>query len=175
MKYLASIVTVGAVVWLAGCSSAPIFTVIQPVGPAPADQAKLLHNGFLQVYSARQPLYANETDWQWDCNSFDYALAHTDYLILTQDGKTLLHVRNALNPADPMPTRVTLPPGRYQVEAQAGRHRVTGLNLRIPVVIEPGKITVVHLSGKWEPRGHFTNADVVRLPDGRIVGWLAAH
>jgi hypothetical protein len=181
MKCVDAIVTVGALVWLAGCASAPTVAVLEPVGPAPVGQAKALDQGSLQVYSARQrePTDANDMGWQSDYNFarnlFDYNLAHTDYIILTQDGKTLQYVRNARNPADPMPARVTLPPGRYKVEAQAQEQHGETVNLLIPVAVEPGKITVVHLCGNWKPRGHFANADVVRLPDGQIAGWLAAH
>ena len=175
MKCMALLITIGALVWFAGCATAPTVAVLEPVGPAPAGHAKVLDHGFLQVYSARQPFYANDMDWVWECNSFKYELAHTDYMILTEDGKTVQSVRNSRNPADSMPALVALPPGRYQVEAQADEHCVAAVNLVIPVVVERGKTTVVHLSGNWKPEGHFANADVVRLPDGQIAGWLAAH
>jgi hypothetical protein len=45
----------------------------------------------------------------------------------------------------------------------------------LPVLIEFGRTTVAHLSDNWQPKAHFTEADVVRLPDGQIAGWLAAH
>ena len=74
-----------------------------------------LGQGSLQVYSARQsePIYASDTGWRDSNllgNPFDYDLAHTDYTILTQDGKTLQYVRNAHNAADPMPALVPVPP-----------------------------------------------------------------
>jgi hypothetical protein len=181
MKCIDSIVLVGALVWLTGCASAPTVAVFDPVGPAPASQVKSLDQGSLQVYSARQcePIGTRDMEWRWDYNlgrnPFEVDLAHTDYFILTQDGKPIQYVRNAHNPADPMPTVVALPPGRYKVEALAEEHYREAVNLVIQVVVEPGKTTVVHLSGNWKPRRHFTNADVVRLPDGEIAGWLAAH
>ena len=176
-----SIVTVGALVWLAGCASAPTVTVLEPVGPSPARQAKAPGQGSLKVYSARQigTSSANDTEWQWDYDfgsrPVPFGLAHTDYTILTEDGRPLQYVRNARNPADPNPALVTLPPGRYKVEAEAESYRGQTVKTVIPTVIEPGKTAVVHLFGNWKPQGHFTNAEVVRLPDGQIAGWLAAH
>ena len=181
MKYTRSIVTVTALVWLAGCASAPPIAVVKPVGPAPASPQLAQSQGSLQVYSARQkePLDTSFTDWEWDYNLqrnlLIYSLAHTDYIIRTQDGNPFQYVRNALNPTDPTPTLVTLPPGHYTVEAEAEGHDGQTVNVMIPAVVEPGKATLVHLSGNWQPRRHFTDADVVRLPDGQIAGWLAAH
>jgi hypothetical protein len=181
MKYTNSIAVVGALALLTGCASAPNVAILEPVGPAPASQTKVLGQGALQVYSARQqePIQANDMEWQWDYNQgnngFTYGLAHTDYVILTQDGKPLHYVRNARNPADPDPALVTLPPGRYEVQAEAEESGPKMANVVIPVLVEPGKTTVVHLSGNWEPQRQFGDADVVRLPDGQIAGWLAAH
>ncbi len=45
----------------------------------------------------------------------------------------------------------------------------------LTVQIEPGKTTVVHLSGIWQPKRPYLNKQVVRLPDGQIAGWLAAE
>jgi hypothetical protein len=181
MKYLHSIAIVSALVWIAGCASAPTIAIVEPVGPAPASQTTALSQGSLQVYSARQkePIDTSFTQWEWDYNlgrnSRIYGLAHTDYIILTQEGSTLQYVRNALNPTDPEPALVTLPPGHYKVEAEAEGHDGQTRKVVIPAVVEPGKTTVVHLSGNWQPRRHFADADVVRLPDGQIAGWLAAH
>lgn len=181
MKCIDSIVTVSALVWLAGCASAPTVTLREPVGPTPAGQAKAAGQGSLKVYSARQieTSSANDTEWQRDYDfgsrPVPYGLAHTDYTLLTQDGRILQYVRNARNPADPNPALVTLPPGHYKVEADAESYRGETVRMVIPTVIEPGKTTVVHLSGNWKPPGDFANAEVVRLPDGQIAGWLAAH
>ena len=105
-------------------------------------------------------------------NALACSLAHTGYVIRTENGKALKYVYNSRNPTDPQPTRVALPPGRYQIEAQAeeaGRNTVTVV---LPVLIEPGKTTVAHLSGHWKPKVQFSDSDVVRLPDGQsLVGW----
>jgi hypothetical protein len=82
LRYIDSIAAASALIWLAGCAPAPAVTILEPVGPAPAGQAKVLGQGSLQVYSARQkePLAAEFREWQWDYelgkNAFTYGLAH---------------------------------------------------------------------------------------------------
>jgi hypothetical protein len=176
---MASIIAASGLVWLAGCASTPNVAIREPVGPAPSGPEKASGQGYLEVYSARQkePLAENLREWQWEYdmgdNALAYGLAHTSYIIRTENGSVLRYVPNSRNPTDSQPTVVTLPPGRYQVEAQAeeaGRQMVTVL---LPVLIEPGKTTVAHLSGHWKPKVQFSDSDVVRLPDGQIAGWLA--
>jgi hypothetical protein len=44
----------------------------------------------------------------------------------------------------------------------------------VPVVIEEGRTTVVHLDGsEVTGRRRNSSADFVRLPDGSIIGWRA--
>jgi len=179
MKCIDSIVALGAVLLLAGCASTRTVAVVEPVGPAPASSTKPMAQGSLQVYSAREkePVAVGDMEWEWDYNlansPFTYGLAHTDYAILTQAGESFRYVRNAHNSADPTPAVVTLLPGRYEIKAQAEGHSGELANVIIPVAVEPGKLTVVHLSGNWKPDQQFSNDDVVRLPDGQIAGWLA--
>ena len=179
MRCIVSIVAAGSLVWLAGCASTPKVAIREPVGPAPSGPEKPSSQGYLEVYSARQaePIAENLDEWVWEYDMGDNALAcslaHTGYVIRTENGKALKYVHNSRNPTDPQPTRVALPPGRYQIEAQAeeaGRNTVTVV---LPVLIEPGKTTVAHLSGHWKPKVQFSDSDVVRLPDGQIAGWLA--
>jgi hypothetical protein len=179
MKYTHSIAVAGALVLLTGCASSPPVVVLTPVGPAPAGQAMTSGQGYLQVYSARfkEPVAPNFMEWQTDYDftaaPFLYDLAHSDYVIRTQEGNILKNVRNARNPADPDPALVALPPGRYKIEAEGEEAGGRTVRVDLPVLIEPGETTVVHLSGNWKPRAQFTDADVVRLPDGQIAGWLA--
>ncbi len=181
MKSINTIVTIGALAMLTGCASEPTVSLLQPVGPAPAGPKAAVAQGSLEVYSAPQqePMGVNTTDWWSDYNLnrslISYGLAHTDYVILTRDGKDFQYVRNAKDPADPTPARVSLAPGRYEVKAEAERPDGTLVNVIIPIVIKPGKTTVVHLAGNWKPKGQFANNQVVRLPDGQIAGWLAAR
>ena len=182
MKCIASIAAAGGLIWLAGCASVPNIAVSEPVGPVPANQVKAAGEGYLQVYSARlrQDVRPDLSQWEWDYwdysfekNAFTYGLAHTDYIIRTNDGRTFRYVRNATNPADPKPALVPLPPGRYKVQAEAENADGRLVTVTLPVLVEPGRTTVAHLSGHWQPEAHFTDADVVRLPDGEIAGWLA--
>jgi hypothetical protein len=114
-------------------------------------------------------------DYAFSRNAFAYGLAHTDYFLRAEDGRLLNYVRNATNPSDPKPALVWLPPGHYTVEAEAEETDGQTVSVVLPVLIEPGKATVAHLTGNWRPRAHFTDQDVVRVPDGQIAGWLAAH
>ena len=82
-------------------------------------------------------------------------------------------MRNATNLADPAPALVSLPPGRYKVQAEGEEADGQIVTVLLPVLIEPGRTTVAHLSDHWKPKAHYTEADVVQLPDGGIAGWLA--
>jgi hypothetical protein len=46
--------------------------------------------------------------------------------------------------------------------------------VRVPVQIEKGETTVVHLDGDQES-DPVSETAAVRLPNGTIVGWRAAH
>jgi hypothetical protein len=90
------------------------------------------------------------------------------------DGRLLKRVRNARDGNDREPTLVSLPPGRYEIQAEAEDYAGT-LEVRVPVIIQAGRTTAAHLSGGWRPQRQYTGNEVVRLPDGEIAGWLAAH
>jgi hypothetical protein len=107
-------------------------------------------------------------------NEFRYDTAHTDCTIYSEGGRLLKRVRNARDRNDPEPTLVSLPPGRYEIQAGAEDYAGT-LEVRVPVVIQAGRTTVAHLSGGWKPQRQYTRNEVVRLPDGEIAGWLAAY
>ena len=180
MRILNSIAAAGVLALLTGCASAPKLAVLEPIGPAPGAPVAAGPGGRLQVYSARQrePLQLQAGEWwRWDTpyppEELPRGLAHTGYMIRTASGSTLRYVRNAENSADPVATVVMLSPGRYQVEALATQPDGSTTQVLLPVLIEPGKITIAHLSGDWKPARNLTNADVVRLPDGQIAGWLA--
>jgi hypothetical protein len=93
---------------------------------------------------------------------------HSDYRLCSADGKPLQWVRNRVGQLSEDPASVGLPPGRYSVTTRAaGFGTVT-----VPIVIEPGKTTSVHLDGS-EPIGQGTGHGFVSLPDGLIIGWRA--
>ncbi len=108
-------------------------------------------------------------------NDFLHETAHTDYDIYGPDGNLFKHVRNARGLNDGTPTAVHLPPGDYTIEAEAEQEGgVAALSVVVPVVIEGGLVTNVHL----EPSGTMGEParggdDFVRLPDGRVIGCKA--
>ena len=101
-----------------------------------------------------------------------YDPAHSDYTLLTATGSFIKEVRNARDELDPEPTVVPLPPGLYQIRADAEGPNGTE-EVRVPVLIQAGQTTRAHLMGDWKPRRHYEETDVVRLPDGEIAGWVA--
>lgn len=114
--------------------------------------------------------YRQEFLWnnQFGDNGFHYGLAHTDYTIYTPDGKVFQKVQNARGFDDPGPTVVSLPPGRYEVEAAAQDYGT----VNIPMVIEPGKLTVVNLQRTLNPvMASVDRKDAVVLGGDRIIGW----
>jgi hypothetical protein len=92
---------------------------------------------------------------------------HTDYYLFDADGKPLKQVFNVAGHYDPDPRIVTLPAGRYIVEAQSA----PTYWVKVPVMIKRGATTRVHLDGNWAPPGYADKAQVVALPDGRPIGW----
>jgi hypothetical protein len=95
--------------------------------------------------------------------------AHTNYTIATPDDKIIEHVTNATGTFNSRPARVSLPAGQYHVRAQYNGGRF----VTIPVTIEPGKTTVIDLDGEPISQGRATAREMVRLPDGQVVGWSA--
>ena len=177
MRYVCSIAVSTAVVCMAGCASPTQFAVSEPVGPAPTGQAHTLSGSSLEVYSARVrapvDVYKEEFLWNNDFgrNDFLYEPAHSDYSIYTRDGKVLEHVRNARNPEDPKPAVVPLAPGTYEIKAKA---RDFGL-VTVPVVIEPGKLTVVNLQREKNPVVEpVARTNAVVLGGYEVVGWRAS-
>ena len=140
--------------------------VLDPVGPAPVQSlAGNSTKGALLVYSA----YEVNADF----NARDPRRPeYSDYRIYTADGNLQSRVHNGSGTILQRPQRVELPAGTYRVAAQANGY---GL-VTVPVVIEAGRDTVLHLEGgaSWPAHSGFNRTNAVRLPDGEIVGWKAA-
>ena len=115
--------------------------------------------------------------------------AHTNYTIATPDDKVIQRVANATGSFASRPARVSLAPGEYHVRAQyEGGRFVT-----VRIVIEPGKTTVLDLEGEGSKQASATETtpatetppaiettpatesakQIIRLPNGNAVGWLA--
>lgn len=180
MKMAHPFIGLAGLLVLAGCSSVPRVALLSPLGPAPGEKAGPGQEGILQVYSARMrnAVEPNAEEFFWNNdfgrNDFLYGPAYTDYMICDADGKFLQFVRNASDTSDSQPTRVTLRPGTYRVQAEAEDYNGITFTAIAPVVIAPGETTVAHLDAGWIPRGRYADADLVRLPNGRIAGWRPA-
>ena len=151
---------VGSACIAVGCASAPV--VLAPVGPCSAKYEPSDPNGHLQVFSAMEAQGEGD-DSVW--------YQHSAYVIYGPQGKRIKYVGNTIGKLDETPQTVTLPAGRYTVKARAEGygHVLVGM----PVVIEPGKTTVVHLESGWNPPPAPPGTEIVRAPSGYAVGWLA--
>ncbi len=145
---------------LCGCASIPV--ELAPVGPNPAVRADLNDNGRLEVFSALQQ--------RRDGNDYDPNPGwrqHASYNVCKQNGERVRHVFNTVGHYATEPQTICLPPGRYLVTAPAEG----ALKANVPVVIEPGRTTRVHLDGQWLPPAAAPKSDLVQFPGGYPVGW----
>lgn len=148
----------GLALLLTGCASAPPL-VLDRVGPSKEPALARSNEGNLVVYSAWSPLM-NMTDP-------DTSL-HSDYTILSSDGAVYRKVRNWQSKVLREPASISLPPGRYTVEANSAEHG----KVQVPVLIVAHRPTTIHLDG--EPEHDFrgvAKSDLVSLPNGYVVGW----
>jgi hypothetical protein len=141
------------------CTTTPV--QLSAVGPEPPVIHSTFGEGFLVVYS------------DTEAKRLDKGLpfyVHKSYLIEDRSGKIVRWVPNHLGDMDQAAQRVMLPAGTFQIVAEStGYGRV-----HVPVVIEAGRSTEVHLDGSWKPRVKPDKAPAfVRLPDAEIVGWQA--
>jgi hypothetical protein len=139
-----------------------------PVGPGPsAGRSSSSRTGYLQVFSS----LAEESDDQNQGGSGGNPVwfQHTDYNIYDAKGKRVKHVDNTVGHYSTSPRLVSLKPGTYTVKARAE----DWLSVKIPVLIEPGRTTKVHLDDNWRPPAGTPKAEVVTSPGGHPVGWSA--
>ena len=153
-----------AVALLTGCASGGPPLVLEPVGPPPTPPPAARTTGSLVVYSALE-IYAHCTSV--DPDRYEY----TDYRILSEQGTLVRKVHNDSDTVIEGPVTVDLPPGTYRVVARAGRYGW----VTVPVVIAANRVTTVHLEdgAPWLDKAARSRPDLVRLPDGQIVGYKA--
>jgi hypothetical protein len=161
-----NIVLMGAALlpFVSGCISHPM--KLAAVGPDPDSRAASGPVGFLQVFSATETDAAElvTTDYH------GYFHPHTAYDIKDESGKTVEFVPNHRAIMDEAPDQVKLPAGHYNIVAQS----VSCGLVNVPVLIQAGKTTLVHLdSGAWQP-SHSSSDQLVYLPDGDSVGWSSS-
>jgi len=134
-------------------------------GPAAAEPSASVpsppssRNGDLTVYSATYSPTLEQSKYS----------AHSDYTISTVDDHVIEHVTNATGSFGSRPASVSLPAGDYHVRAQYNGGRF----VTFTVVIESDKATVVDLDGETLSQGRAAAKEMVRLPDGQVVGWSA--
>ena len=108
------------------------------IGSLTSTQAAGVHtgsvHGYLLVYSA--------TDEFSDGDLAVYP--HSSYVIYTSNGKFLRNVENHMSRSDEIPELVKLTPGSYTLEARSGKNGY----VRVPVVIKPGRQTIVDLESR---------------------------
>jgi hypothetical protein len=149
----------GLLCW--GCAGHSPKMMIAAVGPSPSALERLPDKGTLLVYSALD----------LDNGNADIDLrSHSSYKIFGEDLKLVEKVYNQTGTHIADPRVISLLPGSYVVEARAA-----GIGyVQVPVVIEKGHRTVLHLDGsELSTANKASPTDVVTLPDGLIIGWKA--
>jgi hypothetical protein len=146
---------------LTACSTALV--PLRPVGPNPLSVKSPNPNGELEVFSSVEQ---KSDDQNQGSDGGPIWYQHTDYELYTADGKHLRHIDNVVGHYDETPEPVALPPGNYLVDAQAKGY----FWVQVPVTIQSGRTTRVHLDNAWKPAGS-QEAGLVLLPNGVPVGW----
>ncbi len=175
MKYVNAIAIGTVLAWSVGCASTPKVVVQEPVGPCHRVAAMGAKDGSLQVYSAREkaPVEPIADDFSWNNH---YLPAHTDYTIFAKDGTRLREVRNSRSLNDEQPTLVRLPAGSYTIRAEAEEPDGISMTIVVPLVVEGGQITAVHLEPDGTGAGESMDpSHLVRLADGRVIGCRAEN
>lgn len=141
---------------LTGCASESV--ALNPIGPEPINPQAFIPRGNLEVFS--------DTDTIRDGDGPPYH-PHTGYSIKDESGKLVQYVPNHIGDMDESPAMVTIPAGNYKIVAESSAYgRVT-----VPVMIQEGRTTVVHLDRDWQPPTNVSKNDLVYLPNGEAVGW----
>jgi len=156
----------GAGMVLSGCATGDHEVVLASVGPGPLARVNpSATNGTLVVYSAHEH--------NANFNSRDPSRQEfSDYQILSAPGEFRQMVHNDSGTILQRPVEVELPAGSYEVVAQANGYGT----VRVPITIEAGRDTVLHLEGdvKWPSQFGLNATNAVCLPHGEIVGWRSS-
>src|SRR5208337_4182405 len=158
MKSVIFLLGTGMILLLVGCSSTPV--ILAPVGPNPAGVESMASQGKLQVFSG----WVGRTEGD---NPTWYQ--HTSYFMYDLHGKMVRHVDNTIGRYEQAPCRVALPAGRYLVKAKADDY----LWVAVPVTIEGGRTTRVHLADNWKTALDASKSALVNMPNGNPIGWRA--
>ena len=91
-------------------------------------------DGYLVVYSATDEVSDGDSAFN----------PHSSYVIYTSDGKFFRNVENHISRTDELPELVKLAAGSYTLEARSANDGY----VRVPVVIKPGRQTIVDLDSR---------------------------
>jgi hypothetical protein len=163
MRIYTTFCLVGVIPLLASCASQPI--TLAPVGPNPFAACASIGTGHLQVFSC----LAERSDNQNQGSNDPVWYQHTDYNVYDAGGKLVKHVNNTVGHYSTSPRLVSLRPGKYTVRARS----TEWLSVNVPVVIERGRTTKVHLDENWKPPAGTKENEIVSAPGGYPVGWRA--
>jgi hypothetical protein len=132
MKYTKALVIAGSLALLTTQAFAQP-TLLNAVGPVSDTTQASDYVGTLIVYTA--------TEQRFD-GAYTFRYPHTSYEVY-RDGHPFRHVLNGQTLDLENPTNVVLPKGNYTVMAQS---ETQGM-VQVPVRIETGRTTVLHLDG----------------------------
>ena len=163
MKRVSIALGAGLVLVAAGCSTAPV--ALAPVGPNPARSPRMTATGELQVFSRLEEKSDNQNQGSTDPAWYQ----HADYAVYDAHGKLVARVVNTIGHYEQSPRRTALPPGQYLVRAPAKDY----LQVELPVTIERGRITRVHLDDEWQLPPAIPQTELVSTLGGEPVGWKA--
>ncbi len=135
--------------------------IAEPVGPAPASPS-FFDEGRLVVHTPvrSDARYGEEV----------YGASHPSselFTILDRDGHVVRSIYN--QDTGSSPDAVTLQAGEYLVRTKDG----DGSRVEAWVQIVPGRTTEVFLDQSWKLQQPSAHDNLVRAPDGTIVGWRA--
>ena len=161
MKNKVAFLLIGVIPLLSSCASQRVF--LAPVGPNPFQTTVASANtGYLKVFSEREAISEGDTPIFYQ---------HSEYQVYNASGKLVKDVGNTSGHYDTAPETVPLPPGRYTVKARAKDY----LSVVVPVVIDAGRTTSLHLDDRWQPPKSSPKTEFVFEPGGEPVGWRAGR
>jgi hypothetical protein len=166
MKFVIFLLGIVSVLSLVGCTSTPV--AVAAVGPDSFETGIASSNGVLEVYS-RLSRQSDDQNQNEGGNPAWYQ--HSNYSIYNQNGRLLKRVINTIGHYDSTPCQVLLPPGQYVVKARAKDY----FWVSVPVTIESGRTTRVHLDDDWKSPADSQESELVILPNGNPVGWRAGN
>ncbi len=143
-------------------ASRALATTLPPVGPNPSGLQNQSASGQLEVFSTLEGhSEGNNPPW----------FQHADYYICDRQGHELQQVDNAVGYYARVPRMVTLAPGQYLIKSPAK----DAFWVKVPVVVQAGHVTRVHLDGDWAMPANTPETKVVFSPSGYPVGWRVAY